>query len=116
MPAPPMVFALMARFWGLTPAEAKVLWLALARARWSTVVSWRQQLLLYDERRARLPAAKVLLHQTCAPVEVLGVLEQLAREGVLPRRTIAAYEERVLSAVDAAGRWCDHPIPAAARR
>lgn len=115
MPPPPMVFALMAAFWGLTPAEEKRLWQALARATWSLVVSWRQQLLLYDETRAQLPAARVLLHQTCAPVEVLGVLEHLAREGVLTRRTVAAYEERILTAVDAEGHWCDHPMPAAAR-
>jgi hypothetical protein len=86
--------------WAIPPDLAATWWQALAGARWSRAVSWRQQVQLYRSRR-------LFLCQVSGPQVVVPMLEDLHHEGRLSRRQATQIEEHILSWVSATGTWRD---------
>ena len=126
---PPRALGVLCQFWGLSPAQQATWWTALAQARWTVAVQWRERVRAADApcspglggpppplARTPLPQARVLVHQQCAPAIIMDVLEALVGEGALTRSCASALEEHILRAVNAQGQWGDHQQPVQAQR
>ena len=104
MPPPPRVFRVCCDFWEAPWRLQNVWWAALSAACGSQACEWRHLLLLY-QGAGSLIAPKHLLHDICAPRQVVGILEHLVEEGRLERRTATRIEEFILHYVNKQGGW-----------
>jgi hypothetical protein len=101
-PMPP-VFGTIAQSWDLDDRTTVRLWQAISSSHWSRPAALR--LMLGAFHSTGMIGAKTLVHQLCSPRELVTTLEALVQEGRLPRRVASQVEERLLSYVDAQGRW-----------
>jgi hypothetical protein len=99
----PAVFWRFAAYWRLPAALTRLWWQALSQSRYTQPQALRQAGLLWEGTSLADPAAVV--HQTCAPVEVVAVLEALVHEGRLSRQRATQVEEHLLARVTREGHW-----------
>jgi hypothetical protein len=97
-PAPPEVFRMLADAWMVPDAVAARWWAALAQARWTRPVSWRQTVQLYR-------SCSLFLFQASPPRLVVDVVDDLYLEGRLTRQQSNQIMECVLRWVSPAGTW-----------
>jgi hypothetical protein len=80
---PPQVWRCLTHYLKLDEKLSRAWWQALGAAQWSTPVSWRQRLALFESRpeaRLSLDQVMVFFQRQCSPVEVMNVLAALEGE------------------------------------
>jgi hypothetical protein len=95
---PPQLWGWMCTHWCPLPASAAWLWWrAVTRAEWSTVVQWRERFLAFDkpDRTLSSDLVEAFLQESATPKQLVGVLEELQREGKLLKRDAHQLEEGV---------------------
>src|SRR5262245_26180649 len=94
----PPVWAMMADYLALDPAQAGPWWHALTRSRWSEAASLRQKVLWHMQD----PGVKIA---TATPAELVQILGNLEREALVSHQAANTLIEAVLARTDAQGRW-----------
>jgi len=87
---------------------AQEFWRALCQSQWQAALGLRQSFVLYAA--VRLAPAGLLEHAAC-PAVVVEVLENLHREGLLPRAQVTALEEAILRRTTIDGGWQPWAVP-----
>jgi hypothetical protein len=100
---PPILWQILTDYWDLPAPMRQRWWRAIATSRYSEVVAFRQQLLLYSS--TKLGGVKHLLHTTWGPAAVVKVLELLVLEQLLTRAEVCPIEDAVLACTGKDGRW-----------
>ena len=99
----PPVFWQFARYWRLPERLTRLWWQALSQSRYSQPQALRQAWLLWDGAPIADPTSVV--QRTCAPAEVVAVLEALVHEGRLTRQLATQMEEVLLARATREGTW-----------
>ena len=102
----PPIFQTLADHWDVPEHLARSWWKALMQAEWSEAAGWRETLIAFHPARQD---PRALVTDACPPATVVAVLELLVREHCLHRGTATKIEERLLSHVNAGGRWYRGP-------
>ena len=104
---PPLLTALL-ESWGCQGGERLALWRALCDAQWSLASQWREALIHFTPEQGD---ARLFVEGACLPAALVAVLEGLVKEGVLPRQTASAIEEKLLGHVTKEGAWYGTQTP-----
>jgi hypothetical protein len=101
--SPPRIWNAFARCWQLPPPLARQWWSALRTSHYARPRALRQLLLTFDA----VPTADVehLIHQVCAPRQLMAVLEDLVHEQRLRRAQASRIEHYILVWVNKDGHW-----------
>jgi hypothetical protein len=91
----------------LAPALRWLWWRAITKARWSESVQWRQAFLAFTGRpgRTSFREAEVFASEHCTPRDLIALVENLVKEGVMLPRDGRMIEEALLQQCDARGQW-----------
>src|SRR5262245_17806945 len=104
--APPVLWMCFCQDWlGLSSTKTAQWWQAITQARWSRAVELRSMVLTQAALATEWRAVMRLYADTMAPAALLGLLEDLIVEGMLPPVVARRIEERVLAQTNIAGRW-----------
>jgi len=90
-------------FWGVDDVQLRCLWQGLRRAKWQRATDWNAVMVGYE--RQPLTLHDLLPQGGCAPVVLLGLIEELVWERRLSRTTATQVQEQALACVDARGHW-----------
>jgi len=105
---PKLWHALSTNIFHLNAHLAWCWWRALARSRWSRPVGFREAFVGFIHRPLHMQTANDLvgfLQRTGTPQQLMDVLEDLKKEGLLTLRDANRIEETVLQWVRADGLW-----------
>ncbi len=102
---PPEIFWILTRdWWHVPPDLTRAWWWALTHAQGTKAVTFCQLLLLHNA--VNLTATtQTLLAGSFAPTRVIGALESLVDEALLPRGEANAVENLILVHVSREGTW-----------
>ena len=103
MPTPAFWATLTSELWGLSAAESRRLWQALAGSRAPRPVSFRQQYALVGSGPGW--NIKHFCRVSCSPQQMMPVLEALVAEHRLARGDASKMEEKMLQWLDATRAW-----------
>jgi hypothetical protein len=96
----PGTYSNFTKFLRLPDADARLFWQAVWRSRWSESVALRQIFALRDWL-----VFDGMADGIASPHNLVKIIENLVREGVLMRQAATHLEERVLAATHTSGRW-----------
>lgn len=89
----------------LSDQHMRLLWRALQQATWSTAVSFKHRLLLFDRLRHTSARIDGFLDSELSPRALIFVIESLHREAVLTRAEATTLEEPLLQRCNQHGGW-----------
>jgi hypothetical protein len=99
-------WAWLCRGWGLSEEQMAETWNALSIATSLAAEVFRQKLVAFAELPSTSTADLTdFLHDALTPKAVIGALEAIADEQLMPRRAIAWIEDAVLQVVNRDGCW-----------
>jgi hypothetical protein len=103
-PAPPRIWCVLTSSLGLSPAQSRAWWVALARTTAPAAVALRTQVLLYDVQPV-LVSPITMAYETFAPRALIAAIEGCVQSRGLPRRDATAIEEMILRFTTKDGAW-----------
>jgi hypothetical protein len=99
------LWACLCHYWRFDDRLTKATWRAIERAQWSEAVSFRQVIVLLDDRRPSFDLVQQFVRDHLPPMRAMSLVENLLHEGLLTRSEARQVEALVLARVNRDGEW-----------